>query len=324
MAPLAAMRGIVLAFLVASAAAASAQTPAARLVRGRVVLARGATESPMPGRWVVLHRVGRDSAAPSDSSRSDAAGRFSFRYTRFGDSTAVYFVSSTHGGIAYFSEPLGRRAGPDTAANITLFDTSSAVGPPAIASRHVIVGASEGEGRRTVIELFVLANSGDRTLVTGRGGRPTFEVALPPGAADPEVAEGDVAAEAVTFGAGIVRLSAPLSPGTKRVSYSYNVSASESLPITPTSDVGLLELLIEDSLAVVTGGALHEDAPTSVSGRTFRRLTGRDVTKGSTFTVSPAGSSGGIGTVAIIALGVGVLMLVVLLRSLLARPASAG
>jgi hypothetical protein len=323
-APLASMRGIVVALLVASAAVASAQTPAARLVRGRVVLARGTAETPMPGRWIVLHRVGRDSAAPADSIRSDAAGRFVFRYTPFGDSTAVYFVSSTHGGIAYFSEPLGRRAGPDTAANITLFDTSSAAGPPTIASRHVIVGAREDEGRRTVIELFVLANSGDRTLVPGRGGRPTFEVALPPGAVDPEVAEGDVPAEAVTFGAGIVRVSAPLAPGTKRVSYSYNVSASEPLPITPTADVGLLELLIEDSSAVVTGGALHEDAPTSVAGRTFRRLTGREVAKGATFTVSPAGSSREIVTVTIVALCAGGLMLAVLARSLLARPASAG
>lgn len=302
--------------------AAGAQ--AARSVRGRVVLARGAAEIPMPGRWVVLHRVGRDSAAPSDSARSDAAGRFTFRYTPFGDSTAVYFVSSTHGGIAYFSEPLGRRAGADTAAQITLFDTSSAAGPPTITNRHVIVGAREDDGRRTVIELFVLANSGDRTLVAGRGGRPTFEVPLPPGAVEPEVAEGDVAAEAVTFGAGIVRLSAPLAPGTKRVSYTYHVPANEPLAITPTADVGLLELLIEDSLAVVTGGPLHEDAAAMVAGRAFRRFTGREVAKGSTFTLAPSGASPGIGSVSIVALCAGGLMLAVLVRSLLARPAGAG
>lgn len=315
---------IVAALLLCASHAVFAQAPTASVVRGRVVLAHGTSETPMAGRWVVLHRVGRDSAAPSDSSRSDAAGRFAFRYTPFGDSTAVYFVSSTHGGIAYFSEPLGRRSGADTAANITLFDTSSAAGPPTIASRHVIVGAREDEGRRSVIELFVLANSGDRTLVAGRGGRPTFEVTLPLGAVDPEVAEGDVAAEAVTFGAGVVRVSAPLAPGTKRVSYSYNVAAGEPLEITPTADVGLLELLIEDSLAVVTGGALHEDAPTVVAGRAFRRFTGREVAQGSTFTLSPAGNARTLGTVTIIAIGAGLLMLAVLLRSLLAPRAGAG
>ncbi len=304
--------------------AAVAQTRAARQVRGRVLLASGAAETPMAGRWVVLHRVGRDSAAPADSGRSDAAGRFAFRYSPFGDSTAVYFVSSTYGGIAYFSEPLGRRSAPDTAANITLFDTSSAAGPPTIASRHVIVGAGDDDGRRSVIELFVLANSGDRTLVTGRDGRPTFEVALPPGAADPEVAEGDIAAAALSFGAGTVRVSAPFAPGTKRVSYSYNVDAGEPLVITPTADVGLLELLVEDSLAIVTGGSLHEDAPTVVAGRGFRRFTGRDISQGSTFSVSPAGGASGIGVVAIVALGAGLVMLVVLGRSLLAPRAGAG
>ncbi len=303
---------------------ALAQAPTARQVRGRVLLARGSSETPMPGQWVVLHRVGRDSAAPSDSGRSDAAGRFAFRYSPFGDSTAVYFVSSTYGGIAYFSEPLGRKGSADTAANITLFDTSSAAGPPTIASRHVIVGAGENEARRSVIELFVLTNSGDRTLVTARGGRPTFEVALPPGAADPEVAEGDVAAAAVTFAAGIVRVSAPLAPGTKRVSYSYNVAADEPLAITPTADVGLLELLVEDSLAVVTGGPLHEDAPTVVAGRGFRRFTARGVTQGVTFSISPVGASPGIGIVAIIALCAGAVMFIVLRRSLLAPRAGAG
>ncbi len=316
--------GLAVGLLCSTASDSAAQTSGTRLVRGRVVLARGASETPMPGRWVVLHRVGPDSAAPADSSRSDRGGRFAFRYTPFGDSTAVYFVSSMHGGIAYFSEPLGRRSGADTAANITLFDTSSAAGPPTIASRHVIVGAREDDGRRSVIELFVLANSGDRTLVTGRGGRPTFEVALPPGAGDPEVAEGDVAANAVTFGAGIVRVSAPLAPGTKRVSYSYNVAARDPLAITPTADVGLLELLIEDSLAVVTGGTLHEDAPTMVAGRAFRRFTAREVAQGSVFRVSPAGASRAISVVTIVALGTGIVMLAVLLRSLLARRAGAG
>ncbi len=96
------------------------------------------------------------------------------------------------------------------------------------------------------------------------------------------------------------------------------------MTITPTADVGLLELLIEDSLAVVTGGSLHEDAPTVVAGRAFRRFTGREVAKGATFSVGAADASRAISFVTIIALCAGVLMLAVLLRSLLAQRVGAG
>ena len=64
---------------------------------------------PAVGAWVTLHRVGRDSAGPLDSLRTGAQGRYTFRYRRAADDSAVYFVSARWAGITYFSPPLADR-----------------------------------------------------------------------------------------------------------------------------------------------------------------------------------------------------------------------
>ena len=61
---------------------------------------------PVSGAWVVLHRVGPDSAGPLDSIQSDSRGRYSFNYVRTGSEDAIYFVSASYDGIAYFTPPL--------------------------------------------------------------------------------------------------------------------------------------------------------------------------------------------------------------------------
>ena len=80
---------------------------------------------PVSNVWVVLHRVGPDSAGPLDSIRSDPRGRYSFQYVRTGSDEAIYFVSASYAGIAYFTPPLaqGKVSGDD--AEIVVFDTTS-------------------------------------------------------------------------------------------------------------------------------------------------------------------------------------------------------
>src|SRR6266705_6686215 len=92
-------------------------------VSGRIVRPGAQRMNPVSGAWVVLHRVGPDRAGPLDSVRSDSRGRYSFRYLRTGSQDAVYFVSASYDGIAYFTLPLaeGRVSGDD--GEVTVFDT---------------------------------------------------------------------------------------------------------------------------------------------------------------------------------------------------------
>jgi hypothetical protein len=240
---------------------------AARTLEGRVVRLAGTSTKPVAGTWVTLHRVGPDKASPLDSMRSGAAGEFRFSFRPIGDSTAVYFAATQYAGIAYFTPP-ARGDAARLGGEISVFDTTSALVPLSITSRHIIVAAPDTGAGRDVLELFVVSNSGDRTLVTSLSRQSTFEMTLPPRAIDPRVAEGDVAAEAMTFGGGVARVSAPIAPGTKRISFTYRLPAdAEPIALAPSGAADLVEVLVEDADASVTGAGLKEEAPTAADGR---------------------------------------------------------
>ena len=72
----------------------------ARRVEGVVVRGTRAGQIPIPGQWVALHRVGPDHAGPLDSVRTSATGAYAMKYRATGDTTALYFTSTSYGGVA--------------------------------------------------------------------------------------------------------------------------------------------------------------------------------------------------------------------------------
>jgi hypothetical protein len=148
---------------------------------------------PLAGAWVVLHRVGRGSAGPIDSIRSDARGRYAFQYRTTADS-AVYFASSMYSGVAYFTAPLATSDVRDDAAAITVFDTSSAGAGLATRSHHVIVFASTDKRTRRISEVFWLENTSASTRVASRSG-PAWATQLPEAADGARVDDGNIPVE---------------------------------------------------------------------------------------------------------------------------------
>ncbi len=296
-----------LALLAGGATTTRAQ--GAREVAGRVV--RGGRDSTdvVSGALVVLHRVGTDRASPLDSMRTDAAGRYRFRYRPSGDSAALYFVSSSHHGIAYFTPPFrsDRVTGDD--AELTVFDTTSAPVPIHVRGRHVIVRAPGADGSREVIEVYELSNDSSVTRTARRA--PTFEARAPVGARDIRGGGGDVAADAVLIDGERVRLLAALAPGVKQFAFRYLLPSGvrkATLPVADTTTV--LELLIEEKDGKASGATLKETASATLDGRTFHRYLAQDVVAGTTIAVALAGGLTVSLPVALVLLGLGVGILV--------------
>jgi hypothetical protein len=91
------------------------------------------------------------------------------------------------------------------------------------------------------------------------------------------VREGDVSADAVVFAGGEVRVFAPFSPGLKQLAYSYQLGAAAfplAVPIETSTQV--LEVLVEDAAATVSGAKLAPVAPAALSGHNFRRFLAQD------------------------------------------------
>lgn len=292
-----------------------------RTVRGRVVIG-GALPRPLTGAWVVLHRVGSDKAAPLDSVRSDPRGRFAFSYRTFGDPKAVYFLSCRYAGVAYFSTPLRERDVRGDDAGIVVHDTTSGPVPIRTRAQHVVVGARDQTGERTIVEIFELSNDTTLTRVARGDSGAVWESVLMRGARRPQLQQADFAEVAVRFDAGRAWLTAPFAPGLKQLSYSYAVGAQDEYMIRVDRASDVFEVLIEDALGRAEGGGLRAAGPASVSGRTFARFVAQDVPAGSVVRVSAPGAPAMSATqvrVLVIVTAFGAILLVGLARSMMRR-----
>ncbi len=260
------------------APAADTVSADARTVEGRVVRPGADAFEPVSGTWVTLHRVGRDRAGPLDSVRTGVDGAYRFAYRASGAADAIYFVSASYAGIAYFSAGLAQPEVTGQDAEIQVFDTTSTGIGLTVRGRHIILSASTGGTRRGLIEVFEITNDSSRTLIGANAKAATFRVRIPQGAQDFKVAQGDVPADAVTMVDGEVQVQMPFAPGLKRLSFSYSVDADAfPLKVPVQFTTGVLEVLAEDPQATVVAPKITETAPASIDGRNFRRFLGNDV-----------------------------------------------
>jgi hypothetical protein len=272
--------------LVAQAPHGATGTGPAREARGLVQRITATGEVPLVGAWVVLHRVGKDVAAPIDSIRTDRGGHFTFRYRATGDTSALYFVAASYDGIAYFTPPLRKLVVDGGDADLLVYDTTSTPIPVSVRGRHVIVTAPDTGNGRMVIEVFELSNDTSLTRVAGAQEKPTFETSLPDGATNAAATDGDVPAEAVKFEKGTVRVFAPIAPGVKQLSFHYRVPLNKApIAIPSLAPTGVLEVLVEDTQGSATGAKLKKMASVNLEGRPFRRYLAQDAPANSVVTV---------------------------------------
>jgi len=258
--------------------AASDTTP--RVVSGRVVRPDSTDSSQVsgvPGVWVTLHRVGSDTAGPLDSMRTRAGGRYEFHYRHRGRADAIYFVSASYAGIAYFSLPLLTPRVSGDSAEIIVYDTTSRSFPLTIRGRHVIVSAPNVDGSHDIVEVYEITNDSGITAISRDDAHPTWTALLPPGAAGFSVGQSDISPRAVRASGGRVEVVAPMAPGLKQLSFSYRVPAKDfPLSIPVTRPVGVFEVLAEDPRAVVTGPKIKTAEAVTIQGRKFARYLAQD------------------------------------------------
>ena len=240
--------------------------------------------NPVSGVWVVLHRVGPDRAGPLDSVKSDPRGRYAFNYVRTGSEDAIYFVSASYDGIAYFTPPLaeGRISGDD--GEVTVFDTTSHRVPTSLRGHHVVVSAVDANGLRSIVEVFDLSNDSSVTRIaaTDTPKDATWQTHVPPDVTNFQVSQGDIPASAVSYTRGLVSVYAPIAPGIKQLSFSYMLPAKAfplSLPLEKAT--GIYEIMIEEKAGSVIGPHVREVDPVTVEARNFRRFLASDVPENS-------------------------------------------
>lgn len=264
----------------ANGVTAPCSAQAASSVTGRVVMPGGDSVVAVRNARVTLHRVGTDHAGPVDSTHTGPDGGYSFSYRRTGAEDAIYFVSSSHDGVAYFSHPLsaGRDSGDD--GEIVVFDTTSGHVPLTVRGRHLIISRPASDGERTVTEVFEISNDTSVTRIAPNDSpaAAVWSSLIPSSAIQPVVADGDIPAAAVQFASSRALVYAPFAPGMKQLAFHYDLPA-DAFPLRIPIEHGavVLEVLVEDPTATATGARLKSVAPVAIEGHEFHRYLAQDV-----------------------------------------------
>jgi hypothetical protein len=110
---------------------------------------------------------------------------------------------------------------------------------------------------------------------------PVWTSALPDGAGDIRLGQGDLSADAIRTDGGRVRLFAPLAPGIKQLSYAYRLEGDAfPLALPVESNANVLEVLLEEPNGTAAAPGLARVDPVTVEGRTFNRFLAQDVARG--------------------------------------------
>lgn len=247
---------------------------------------------PVSGVVVTLHRVGSDSSGSVDSVRTGADGRYAIAYTRFGSEDAIYFATAMFRGIAYFSAPLSRARVSGDDGEIIVYDTTSAKVDFHVQGHHIVVSAPRPDGVRDVVEVWELSNDEPVTAVGRDSLTPVWSAPLPRGAVKLVGGEGDVSASSIADGGARANLIAAFGPGVKQLSYSYSLPPSAFPLAIPLEDLtGVLEVLLEEPLASVTGGTLAPTDAATTGGRTFKRFLAQNAPPGDTVRIEVPATS---------------------------------
>ncbi len=300
----------------------TASAAVVRTIRGIIYTPLGASDvRPAGNTWVTLHRVATDTAGAIDSVRTDPEGHYVLRYRRAASDSAVFFISARYAGITYFSSPMPDADVGGEEAQLVVYDTTSGPLPLAVRGRHVIVGSIDSTRRRPVVEIFEIANDTTITLVAD-GARPTWQTRIPAQAQDLRLTAGDLSPDAITVKDGVLSVFSPIAPGIKQLGFAYALPLGAFPLVLPVGeDVTLLEVLVEDPLATVTGPGMEAADSVMAEGRAFRRFIGQDVPASGVVRISVPGPgpdrSGAYNTAIVVALGA--VMLLALGRSVRRR-----
>ena len=258
-------------FLMAMAAPGHGQEQAT--IAGQVV--NGTSGGAAPANLeVTLHIFSNGGGADTETALTDGDGRFQFPKVG-ADGDSVYAVTTRYREVLYSSrlDPLLL----EEPVELLVYETTSSLEDVAIEADVVLIsGADMNERLLSAFEVVEFTNGGDRTFVPDldEPARMSFmRFSFPAGATGLDVTSDLPGGEIITLDTGFA-LTAPVTPGSHRVTYSYGIPYKGSrLELVRSSPMGArsFRLLVEDSLAALPDSSvLTALPPAGVQEKSYR------------------------------------------------------
>jgi hypothetical protein len=249
----------------------------------------------------------------------------------------IFGVTVDYNGVVYFSDAVHlSQDSPDVDLPVVVYETSSDISQLRVDRLHLIFDFPNADTVR-VLELWVLSNDGDTTIV-GDAGQGAIQLPLPEGATNLGL-PGDTLSQDVRFTDGGVVVLGPLMPGsgTGEVVFNFDLPYDRGLEFSQDMayPVGAVVALIPDGGPDLTGSGWQDMGVRDIGGVTYQNMglgalfTGQTLDFSLSGRVSASGSSAGGLSTANLAIGLGVLGLTLVAVGLWwyrpwQRPAAAG
>lgn len=219
-------------------------------ITGRVI--NGTADGMVPvGLDVTLHVIGDGGELDIFTATTDDDGRFWFQVTDTGGDV-VYAVTASYQDVSY-SRSLASSALAEP-VELTVYETTDDVGVIQVDADVLLVrGADEDKSSLLAFEVLSLMNDGDRTFVPDldQPGRMNFlRFSIPTGIRDLEVSSDLPGGQIITVGSGFA-LTAPVTPGSHQVAYTYRMPYTGSgvdLPHSFPMGADTFRFLMADAL----------------------------------------------------------------------------
>ena len=213
---------------------------------------------------VTLHVIGNSGELDIFAATTDDDGRFWFQVTGTGGDV-VYAVTTSYQDVSY-SRNLTSSALAEP-VELTVYETTDDVGVIQVDADVLLVRGADGDKSSLLaFEVLSLMNDGDRTFVPDldQPGRMNFlRFSIPTGITDLEVSSDLPGGQIITVGSGFA-LTAPVTPGSHQVAYTYRMpytGTGVNLPHSFPMGADTFRFLVADTLGSLQDSDLLVSSP---------------------------------------------------------------
>ena len=289
------------------AAFAPESVAAERVIEG-LVLNKTGGENPVRYQEVELTEIRPDGSTEiGPVTKTDEFGRFRFANIASSDSV-TRTIATKFQGVEYRAVVRPQQgAGSAQSVDLAVYDSSDDVKLQADIS-HLVIEVDPATRDLTVLEIAIISNSTDKTLIPGTkgpsGSGRSLWFPLPPGALHPEVTEGLDSVSSFSDEGGL-GYSGPILPGKRQVVYSYMLenpgsSFTISKPLAYSSPK--VNVLMADVGQRISNSNLAAQQPVTIKDRSYLFFTGESFEPGGKLELnvsnfpSPTSEGQGIGS----------------------------
>lgn len=296
-------------------------------ISARVVLAPGAAEQgAQSGFEITLHGFDGQQESLTQTATAGEDGTALFANLDI-VSGRVFILSTEYQGIQYASD-VTRLSDPGQTVElpITLYGTTTDTSAVRASRLHLILNFPS-DGLMQVIELWVLSNTGDRTVVADVSGGLVFS--LPQGASEISFEDTSLAQDATSTQDGFT-LATPLQPGqqTTQLVFSFNVPYQNRISFDqPVSyPVDGITVLLPNGGPSISGASVQDQGVQNLGGQEYHQYSLASLSSGQSIQMAVVGRTTPLvaGNWTALAIGAVALLVVVGLGIIWYRPAWLG